>query len=70
MIMLTAGFWYANGVAVSANRAFVAVVETNCFAVRRVWLSGPKVRRILLIHPSIAWCPPCSSPGLTHSLLA
>ncbi|KAG1670192.1 hypothetical protein FOA52_014968 [Chlamydomonas sp. UWO 241] len=36
------GFWYANGVAVSADGQFVAVVETNVWRVRRVWVAGPR----------------------------
>ena len=35
--------WYANGVALSKDESFAAVVETNTQRVHRVWLSGAKV---------------------------
>lgn len=38
------GFWFANGVALSGDESFVAVVETNTQTVHRVWLTGAKVR--------------------------
>ena len=34
--------WYANGVAVAKDGAFVAVVETNAFRVHRYWLKGAR----------------------------
>jgi sugar lactone lactonase YvrE len=37
------GFWFANGVTLSSDESFAAVVETNTQSVHRVWLSGPKV---------------------------
>ena len=37
------GIWFANGVALSPDGAWAAVVETNSFRVHRVWLSGPRV---------------------------
>lgn len=40
--VLAKDFWYANGVAVSADGSFVVVAETNCFKVHRYWLEGPK----------------------------
>ena len=39
------GFWFANGVALSRDESFIAVVETNTQTVHRVWLAGAKVRR-------------------------
>ena len=38
------GFWFANGVALSRDESFIAVVETNTQTVHRVWLAGAKVR--------------------------
>ncbi|CAE8620085.1 unnamed protein product [Polarella glacialis] len=38
---LLGGIYYANGVAVSADGSFVAVVETNLCRVLRYWLTGP-----------------------------
>ena len=37
------GLYFANGVAVSADQAFVLVVETGKYRVRRVWLKEPKL---------------------------
>jgi sugar lactone lactonase YvrE len=34
--------YFANGVAVSPDQSFVLVVETGCYRIDRVWLSGPK----------------------------
>ncbi|BDA50629.1 Adipocyte plasma membrane-associated protein [Coccomyxa sp. Obi] len=34
--------WFANGVTLSKDESFAAVVETNVQRVHRVWLSGPK----------------------------
>mmetsp|Transcript_78736 Transcript_78736/g.228572 ORF Transcript_78736/g.228572 Transcript_78736/m.228572 type:complete len:396 (-) Transcript_78736:76-1263(-) len=42
VVQLLDGIAYANGVAVSADGSFVAVVETNLCRVRRYWLRGPK----------------------------
>lgn len=39
---LTGGFYYANGVAVSQDQSFVAVVETMTASVHKYWLKGPK----------------------------
>lgn len=36
-------FWFANGVALSKDEDFIAVVETNTQTVHRVWLTGAKV---------------------------
>ena len=36
------GFWFANGVALSKDESFIAVVETNTQTVHRVWLAGAK----------------------------
>ncbi|CAK0787144.1 hypothetical protein CVIRNUC_010360 [Coccomyxa viridis] len=36
------GFWFANGVALSRDESFIAVVETNTQTVHRVWLAGAK----------------------------
>ena len=41
--MVTEGLWFANGVALSADASWAAVVETVSLRVHRVWLSGPKV---------------------------
>lgn len=40
--VVATGFWFANGVALSADGSFAAVAETVSMRVRRVWLSGPK----------------------------
>jgi sugar lactone lactonase YvrE len=40
---LANGIWYANGVALSADESFVAVVETSRTRVLRHWLKGPQV---------------------------
>mmetsp|Transcript_54424 Transcript_54424/g.158136 ORF Transcript_54424/g.158136 Transcript_54424/m.158136 type:complete len:397 (-) Transcript_54424:294-1484(-) len=42
VVSLIQNIYFANGVAVSADGSFVAVVETNLARVRRYWLSGPK----------------------------
>ena len=39
------GLLFANGVALSRDESFIAVVETNTQTVHRVWLAGAKVRR-------------------------
>lgn len=36
------GLHFANGVAVDADNAFVLVVETSRYRVRRLWLAGPR----------------------------
>lgn len=41
--VVTDGLWFANGVTLSKDESFVAVVETNVQRVHRVWVSGPKV---------------------------
>lgn len=41
--VLTEGYWYTNGVALSADESFVAFVETNKLRVLRYWLKGSKV---------------------------
>ena len=41
--VVTEGLWFANGVALSADASWAAVVETVSLRVHRVWLSGPKV---------------------------
>ena len=41
--------WVANGVALSQDESFAAVVETNTQRVHRVWLSGAKVGSLLLL---------------------
>ena len=35
--------WFANGVTLSKDESFAAVVETNVQRIHRIWLSGPKV---------------------------
>jgi len=40
--VLLDGLFYANGVAVSADGAFVLVVETTEYRVTRLWLAGPR----------------------------
>ncbi|EFN57394.1 hypothetical protein CHLNCDRAFT_20987 [Chlorella variabilis] len=40
--VLAHGLWYANGVALSPDESFVAVVETCSMRARRYWLKGPK----------------------------
>ncbi len=36
------GLYYANGVALSRDEAFVVVAETTAYRIRRFWLSGPR----------------------------
>ena len=48
--VLTKGLWFANGVALSADESFLAVVETPSVRVTRYWLKGPKVGNIPLPH--------------------
>lgn len=58
-------FWFANGVALSKDEDFIAVVETNTQTVHRVWLTGAKVvyllDQMLLLLPGakIIHCPHC-----------
>jgi sugar lactone lactonase YvrE len=40
--ILLSGLYFANGVAISPDGAFVLVVETGKYRVRRLWLKGPK----------------------------
>jgi sugar lactone lactonase YvrE len=40
---LLRGLYFANGVAVSPDQAFVLVSETGMYRVRRVWLKEPKI---------------------------
>ena len=40
---LLSGLYFANGVAVSPDQAFVLVAETGMYRVRRVWLKEPKM---------------------------
>jgi sugar lactone lactonase YvrE len=37
------GFYYANGVALSADESFLVLVETDRIRAHKVWLKGPKV---------------------------
>lgn len=39
------GFWYGNGVALSADEDFLAISETDRLRVVKLWLKGPKVGR-------------------------
>eukprot|EP00884_Botryococcus_braunii_P013676 jgi/Botrbrau1/22309/Bobra.0138s0060.2 len=49
--VLAEGFWFPNGVALSADESFLAVVETNSMRVWRLWLKGPKEgRREVLVE--------------------
>ncbi len=47
--VLANGFFYANGVVVSLDQSFVAVVETLSVRIRKYWLQGPKVPALLLV---------------------
>lgn len=40
------GIWFANGVALSPDGSFVAVVETAGMRVKRVWLTGEKAGHV------------------------
>ena len=40
--VLADGIWFANGVALSRDGSFAAVVETVSMRVKRVWLAGEK----------------------------
>ena len=40
--VLLNGIAYANGVALAEDRSFVLVAETGRYAIRRLWLSGPR----------------------------
>lgn len=49
------GFYYANGVALSADESFLVLVETDRIRAHKVWLKGPKVsnqRRICTAYDS------------------
>ena len=41
---LATGFWYANGVDISADGSYALVAESPSAAVYKHWLQGPKVR--------------------------
>jgi sugar lactone lactonase YvrE len=43
--MLAEGFWYLNGVALSADEKFLVVMETTSMTVHWHWLKGPKVNK-------------------------
>ena len=49
------GFWFANGVALSPDEAFAAVVASNSARVFRVWLAGANVG-----SPALGMCRPTS----------
>ncbi|GAX85618.1 hypothetical protein CEUSTIGMA_g13033.t1 [Chlamydomonas eustigma] len=57
------GFWSSNGVALSSDESFVAVAETNCFAIRRVWLKGPKAGTVDTLVESLPGFPDGLSRG-------
>jgi sugar lactone lactonase YvrE len=42
-IVLSEGWWFANGVALSQDEQFLAVSETDRQRVMKLWLKGPKV---------------------------
>jgi len=58
------GLSYANGVAVSADGAFVAVVETNHARVLRLWLKGSKAGQTEILVDKLPGMP----DGLTQSV--
>lgn len=37
------GFYYANGVALSADESYVVLAETDMIRAHKVWVNGPKV---------------------------
>ncbi|WIA19498.1 hypothetical protein OEZ85_004109 [Tetradesmus obliquus] len=41
--VLATGFYYANGVALSADESFLVLVETDRIRAHKVWLKGPKM---------------------------
>ncbi|GBF92278.1 strictosidine synthase [Raphidocelis subcapitata] len=41
-VVLTKGFYYGNGVALSKDGSFLLMVETNRIRVHRYWIKGPK----------------------------
>jgi sugar lactone lactonase YvrE len=45
--LLVKGFWYSNGVAVSADDDFLVISETDRLRLVKYWLKGPKVRLLL-----------------------
>jgi hypothetical protein len=42
--VVASGFFYSDGLAVSADGSYLLVVETDALRVTKVWLSGEKVR--------------------------
>lgn len=62
------GIWFANGVTLSKDESFAAVVETNVQRVHRVWLSGPKVgsKSALKLRSSMSrlLCPDIVAPSI------
>jgi sugar lactone lactonase YvrE len=42
--VLADGFYYANGVALSADGSYLVVAETNRIRLHKLWLTGAQVR--------------------------
>lgn len=65
--VLADGIWFANGVALSPDGSFVAVVETVGMRVKRVWLAGEKKGQVDILLdrlPGCAWSRASEFPGL------
>ena len=50
------GIWFANGVALSPDGSFVAVVETAGMRVKRVWLTGEKAGHVDTLIDELPGC--------------
>ncbi len=61
--VLASGLFYANGVSLSADGTFVAVVETNGCRVLRYWLAGPKAGTLDVLIEKL----PAVPDGITAS---
>ena len=42
-VVLSDGWWYANGIALSKDEDYLAVCETDRIRIMKIWLKGPKV---------------------------
>jgi sugar lactone lactonase YvrE len=57
------GLQFSNGVALARDEAFVAVVETGAYCVRRYWLKGPRAGSSELLIDALAGFPDNCSTG-------
>lgn len=50
------GIWFANGVALSRDGSYVAVVETVSMRVKRVWLTGEREGQVDVLLDELPGC--------------